>query len=441
MKQLLLLIIAVLFVYAPLTAQEQPERVYIVNQGAFLQGNASITSYNPETGDVQQNIFEAVNGRPLGDVALHSALINDLLFIVVGNSDKIEIVDPLSFESVETIFVDDFGGSSPQWIEQVSETKAYISNLLLDTISILDLETLEITGSITVGANPEGITVSEGKAYIAITEFGEGNQIAVVDIATDELLKTITAHDNPRFLLTDNDGFVWVMCTGNFGFGDADESFGEIVVIDPATDEVVERIEVGGKPQNLRLNNNTRRAYVVNEGVQLVDMDTFELQENLLFETAYFALGVWGTAETTYYATFAPDFSSAGRVDIRTADGEITGTFSTGIGPGYVQFTGDSEPPVSVQPGENPSRMQLMQNYPNPFNPTTRIRFELAESMDVRLEVFSVLGQRVAVLANGSHTAGAHSVGFDAAGLSSGMYLYRLTAGSETITRSMMLVK
>jgi hypothetical protein len=90
-----------------------------------------------------------------------------------------------------------------------------------------------------------------------------------------------------------------------------------------------------------------------------------------------------------------------------------------------------------------PYEFALEQNYPNPFNPSTNIEFSLRSASNVRLEVFNVLGQRVATLVNGSTLpAGAHSVTFDASDLTSGMYIYRLQAGSNfSQTRTMMLLK
>ncbi|MBK6911196.1 MAG: lamin tail domain-containing protein [bacterium] len=83
----------------------------------------------------------------------------------------------------------------------------------------------------------------------------------------------------------------------------------------------------------------------------------------------------------------------------------------------------------------------LHQNYPNPFNPETAIRFDLAEASEVTLTVFNVAGQEVATLVNGNMNAGAHSVSFDGANLTSGVYLYRLTAGEFTSTMKMVLLK
>ncbi len=92
-------------------------------------------------------------------------------------------------------------------------------------------------------------------------------------------------------------------------------------------------------------------------------------------------------------------------------------------------------------PVEYPEGIRLNHNYPNPFNPVTQLSFELEEAIPVRLDVFDLLGQHVATLVDEHRSAGLHMVSFDASNLSSGTYLYRLTAGDKQITRSMMLLK
>jgi beta-glucanase (GH16 family) len=88
-----------------------------------------------------------------------------------------------------------------------------------------------------------------------------------------------------------------------------------------------------------------------------------------------------------------------------------------------------------------PHAYQLHQNYPNPFNPTTSVQFDLPRASNVTIEVFNVWGQRIEVLADGSFQSGTHSVSFDASGLPSGTYFYRMQAGSFIQTQKMTLVK
>ncbi len=88
-----------------------------------------------------------------------------------------------------------------------------------------------------------------------------------------------------------------------------------------------------------------------------------------------------------------------------------------------------------------PAKFSLAQNYPNPFNPSTNISFALPQRARVTLEVFSITGQRVGMLVNETLSAGNHTIQFDASGLSSGTYLYRIQAGNFVQTRKMVLVK
>ena len=88
-----------------------------------------------------------------------------------------------------------------------------------------------------------------------------------------------------------------------------------------------------------------------------------------------------------------------------------------------------------------PGDFALHQNYPNPFNPSTEITFTLPAASNVSLRVYNLLGQEVASLVDEYRSAGTHSVSFDASELSSGMYIYRLESGSNSVARKMMLSK
>ncbi len=96
---------------------------------------------------------------------------------------------------------------------------------------------------------------------------------------------------------------------------------------------------------------------------------------------------------------------------------------------------------LNQNPGLNPDRYTLHQNYPNPFNPVTEISFSLPQKEQVTIEVYNNLGEKVRVLSDGVRPAGDHRIRFHADQLSSGLYYYRMEAGSFEAVRKMLLIR
>jgi len=141
---------------------------------------------------------------------------------------------------------------------------------------------------------------------------------------------------------------------------------------------------------------------------------------------------------------------------------EFTHTFTTvGLHPYYCEPHGAPggsgmagvvivQNPVGVE-DENlvADKFELLQNFPNPFNPTTKIEYRISDRSFVSLKVYNILGDEVATLVNEEKSAGIYNVNFNAFGLSSGMYLYKLQAGNPSTssgrgfveTRKMILMK
>ena len=92
-----------------------------------------------------------------------------------------------------------------------------------------------------------------------------------------------------------------------------------------------------------------------------------------------------------------------------------------------------------------PAKMNLSQNYPNPFNPTTKINFDLPNDSRVNIKIFDVSGREIKTIVNDYKSAGYYTVQFDASGLSSGVYFYKLSTNgnniTSTITKKLMLIK
>jgi hypothetical protein len=116
-------------------------------------------------------------------------------------------------------------------------------------------------------------------------------------------------------------------------------------------------------------------------------------------------------------------------------------TSAGGVSANYVARWNSGTSRVEQLSPTAPKTFLLEQNYPNPFNPSTTIRYQLPVASEVKLEVYDVLGKKIATLVNERQSAGSYQVVWNASGLSSGTYFYRLQAGTFVETKKMIMVK
>jgi len=325
----------------PTSSTEGPPQtikgVYVLNEGGFMKNNASLTYYVPDSNKVYQDVFRAVNGRPLGDVANDMKIFQGRGYIVVNNSNKVEVIDIGTNRSVGTINIG--AGRSPRQIAFADVNKAYVTNLYDSSVAVVDLLTFSVTRTIQVGQNPEGIAIVQGKAYVANSGFGSGNTVSVIDVALDVVMKTVRVGDNPSFIAVDSDDDVYVLCTGRFGDpgNPGSGTPGKVFIINPSDDNVKDSILIGGHPFKLGM-STSGVAYVPNDTL-VIKLDT-RTNKNLgifLSGSSYYSVSVDDATGDVYLAD-AKDFVQNGEVRIYTKDGVLKGKFDAGIIPGTIVF-------------------------------------------------------------------------------------------------------
>jgi hypothetical protein len=310
--------------------------VYIVNEGNFGRGNASLSYYDLESFRVYNDVFRAVNGKDLGDVAAGMTLRGNEGYVIVNNSQKIEVIDLRSNLNVATIQTG--AGSSPRRMAFAGDSLALVTDLYGNAVLKVNLASRAVTGAIPVGANPEGIAVAAGKAYVANSGFGFGNSLTVIGLATMSVLRTVTVADNPNGVQVTPGGMVYVVCAGSYGdFGDpADDTPAKIMVIDPAADTVTDSLFIGGHAMDIAIGLDGI-GYVAS-GIEVLRVDTRANTVTGTFKPGtFYSVGV-EAASGDVYLTDPKTYVQPGTVYVYAPNGQLRNQFDTGLIPGSFAF-------------------------------------------------------------------------------------------------------
>ncbi len=367
------------------------------------------------------------------------------------------------------IYVFEFNGLNWIEIDKLTASDAGVADFLGHAMD-LDGDRL-IAGAPT--AEKDNISIA-GEAYIFERNRGvwqEWAKFQPADLDTTDVLANDTDPDADALSLSittpPNHGAAAVnngtlTYTPNPGFGGQDAFSYRIDDGDGGSDQASVAVSVGAPPSAPQITSPTDGARVVVTGDPATP---FVVEWTAATDPDGDPLGyTWQLAATSDFATVLFSSETGAATRFETTFG-VVGAFlrDNGVGLGMsVTFFhralasdgGFTTPGASVRltlergsitaredEAEVPARYELWQNYPNPFNPRTTIRFGLPEASVVRLAVFDVLGREVAVLAEGWLPAGRHEAAFEVKDLPSGVYVYRLDAGRQTLARRMLLLR
>ena len=347
-----LLLAALLFAAGcdTLGSEEEPAAtgaVYVANQGNFGDGNGSITTYDPQTQAAAHNVFgDDLTGTIIQSINLH----DDRLYAMANTGGYVDVFDAEAKAQVAQIPV-----PNPRYMAVVNDSKAYVTTQLYDRpsqVAVIDLATNTVTDSIEVGGAPDGITVADGRAYVALGAFGQDSTVAVIDTETDAVVDTVDADcDGTRYLFTDAQEEVYVVCTGRAIY---DESWnvvghtdGAVRVLDGATGEIVDKIEVdgplgaAGPGQDAYYAAAAEEAYVVKKDSTLLRLDTAANAHAATIgpiDAAPIGAVAYDVTQRRLYVGHVPGFDQSGTVTIHRRDGTQVSSFTAGVAPTYITF-------------------------------------------------------------------------------------------------------
>ncbi|HAA13764.1 MAG TPA: hypothetical protein DCE41_19560 [Cytophagales bacterium] len=338
----------------PATVEPDPvgtEGFYILNEGGFGSGNASLSFYDRTTSTVTNNVFVGANSIPLGDQAQSMAIFNNQGYIVVQNSGKMEVLDLETNTIVATVSE---GLISPRYFLGVSDTKGYVTDWGVDgvngTVKVIDLTTYEVTATIETGQGANNLILVDDQVYVVNGGgFGRDNSITVINPSTDAVASTITVQDNPNSLQIDSDGNIWVTASGHTAF---DPNTFEVIE-DASTPGALIKLDANGNvlttlsyeevgfsksPDRLQINAaGTTLYYLYSGAVYSMSTNATELPTTPFIDKNFYSISV-DPFDDTIIGCEAPDFFSAGNIEIYSTMGTLQATHAVGIGPNSCIF-------------------------------------------------------------------------------------------------------
>jgi hypothetical protein len=322
--------------------------VYIVNEGNFMYGNSSLSFYNSETKRVYNQVFQARNGVPLGDVAQSMCIWKDNGFIVVNNSGKIYVINTHTGEYIGQIS----GLSSPRYVQIINSNKAYISDLYSKKTTIFNPATFQITGFIGVGnSNPKFSQHATEqmipfKNRIFTNCWSYDNKILVINSDTDELTDSIEVFKQPNSMVIDRDNKLWVLSDGGFEGSPFGEEQAGLLKIDAETFEIERtfRFDKNNRPRNLCINPTKDTLYFLNRHVWKMAISEKRLPEKPFIASEYtssiggfYSLAI-DPSNRDLYIGDAIDHRQNGMIYRYNVSGILIDKFKAGITPGGFAF-------------------------------------------------------------------------------------------------------
>tara|TARA_R110002049_G_scaffold216946_7_gene388386 strand:- start:690 stop:1712 length:1023 start_codon:yes stop_codon:yes gene_type:complete len=305
--------------------------VLILNEGNFGQGNATIDLYNASNKTIQNDVFRSNNlGRPIGDVIQSMYISNDTGFVVVNNSQKVEMVNLENLTSVGTIN----GFNSPRYFLPLGNNKAYVSDLYANAIQVVDIKRRVITANIPTNGWTEEMTQIDDTVYVTDMT---NNELIRIDKTADTILGRTTLIRQPNSIVVDKNSNVWVLCSGGF-----DEVLPRLYQIS-TSGFIVQFFEfqsISMSPGNLIIDSNGEELYYLNESVFHHSISASALENNPLIPNEsrlLYGLGFHPTRNELYVSD-AIDYQQNGIVYRYLKSGELIHQFRAGIIPGSFQF-------------------------------------------------------------------------------------------------------
>lgn len=344
MKNVIKLFYGVLFVSLMLSCTKETEEkatvyqkgVLILNEGNYNDFNASVSWFSPDSNEFENDVFYNVNGRPLGNVGQNIATHNNLGFIVVNASSKLEIVDLENFQSTGTVEI-----FQPRSFLPLNNSEGLLTyRSYPGKVALVNTQAAMVTDSITVGNYPGKMLRHNDNVLVMNGEFGLDNSITVINAETLDSVTTVVVSDGTVEAVTDKNNNVWVLCSGKSIYDIVGETDAKLVQLDAIDYSVKKEFVLGIQgdyfnPTKMIIDKAGENIwYIENNGIYRHMVSAGELDEEPVIAGSFSAIAL--TSEGKLYATVNNGYTSTGEFQVYTSEGNMEKSYETGVAPNHI---------------------------------------------------------------------------------------------------------
>ena len=315
--------------------------VYVLNEGDFGDPTgARLTFYDPVTDSVFKNVYENANDdQSLGSLGDDMILSDGKLYITMSGSGEIKVLDIQTHKVLQTKLL--IGEDPHDLCIDKQRSRLYVTRLFKNSLFVLNLTDLSVLDSITVGTNPLGMRLVDSLLFVCNSGYGNDNRVSIINVNTNEVTKTVQVGYGPSSAVVHGDK-VYVACSGNAFTNPAVN--GSVYSISIAAKSVVDTIAIDENLLGISGIGTDGMMYVAGSAsgsfyggpIHKIDLAMKTVMKNFISGT-YYGLGI-DEANGDFYLADAKNFASDGEVNIYSKNGQYVKKFSAQRGPAVFAF-------------------------------------------------------------------------------------------------------
>lgn len=316
----------------------QHHGVLVCNEGSYSNNNAELSYIDIETNKIYNQIFNSANSKKLGDIAQDIKLMNGMYYIILNNSNKIVVIDLVTFQEKTSIL----SIQSPRYITQVSAQKAYVSSLYHNNIYVLNLQTNQIEKIINTDfPNTEHMSMVGNYCYVTNWDTAS-NYLYKVNTISDTIEKRIqligrASHD----IVSDKLGRLWIISGNKFK-----NKLSYLYQFDPINDQILNSwmFHHESDPFRLTMNATKDTLYYIsvnynssslNNGLYKMSINALDIPGTPFIQAPtnsyYWAVGIDSSTQHIFLSD-PKGFTQQSTISEFTLNGELIRQYSSGIG-------------------------------------------------------------------------------------------------------------